>query len=109
MLIRFFAATLGLWVLATLSAAAQTDYYTASPKRAARKELRAAKRYPAAEDLRKTHLNVGKRALRPGESPAQNLEDGSERYQYENNGTRSVDGMRIVDTRRPKKQPKAAQ
>lgn len=107
MLIRI--ATIGLlcWGLAALPAAAQTEFV--SHKRAARKSLKEARKYQAPEDLRQSHLAVDKRDLRPGETPARNQPEGSNRYQFDNTGTPRVSDQKMITTRKPKKQPKESE
>ncbi|OON68339.1 hypothetical protein [Hymenobacter sp. CRA2] len=108
MLIRTLMASLLLWGLAALPAAAQTDFV--SQKRAARKSLKEAKKYKAPEELRQTHLAVGKRDLRPGETPPRNSAEGVDGYQFDNTGTPRVsDHQMITTTRKSKKQPKDSQ
>lgn len=108
MLIRLtVAALLGWGLLAALPTAAQTEF--TSQKRAARKSLKAARRYQAPEDLRRSHLAVDKRDLRPGETPERNSPEGSNRYRFDNTGTPRVSDQKMVTTRKTRKQSKDAQ
>ncbi|GAB3829741.1 hypothetical protein [Hymenobacter jeollabukensis] len=107
MLIRITVAGLLLWGLSALPAAAQTEFV--SQKRAARKSLKAARKYQAPEDLRQSHLAVDKRDLRPGETPERNLPEGSNRYRFDNTGTPRVSDQKMITTRKPKKQPKESE
>ncbi|WP_400193157.1 hypothetical protein [Hymenobacter sp. B81] len=71
----------------------------------ARKALRDARKYPAAEDLRRAHLAVDKQAMRPGESGqrVRNPEDERNRYRFDNTGTARVSDPSFQANRRKKK------
>ncbi|RTQ45822.1 hypothetical protein EJV47_23610 [Hymenobacter gummosus] len=108
MLLRVVTAGLLLWGLATLPAAAQTDFV--SHKRAARKSLKEAKKFTAPEDLRQTHLAVDKRDLRAGETPTRNSVEGVAGYPFDNTGTPRVSDQKMVtNARKARKQSKEAQ
>ncbi|AYA37685.1 hypothetical protein D3Y59_11885 [Hymenobacter oligotrophus] len=95
MLLRY-ALVFTLLCGAATAASAQQSVVEPNPKKEARRSLRDARKYPAAEDLRQSHLAVTKHDLRPGESGRlRNPKDGSERYKFDNAGTPRVSDQRV--------------
>jgi hypothetical protein len=85
--------TLLLNLAAASAVLAQESIIYPEPHRDARRSLRAARRYPAADDVRKSHLAVDKRDLRAGEGgrrQRRNPNDGRDRYKFDNTGTPRV-------------------
>ncbi|KUG07987.1 hypothetical protein [Solirubrum puertoriconensis] len=112
MLLRY-ALVLTLLCGAATAVSAQESVVSPNPKKEARRSLRDARKYPAAEDLRESHLAVTKQDLRPGESGRlRNPKDGSERYKFDNTGTPRVSDQRQrvgLGLSKPKRKIKATE